>query len=61
LLDNWGLVGIDAQKGTDLLTIIDDRVGRRALLITRQLPTTAWHAWLDEPTLADAIVAVNLL
>lgn len=25
-------------------------------LITSQLPVTAWHAWLDEPTLADAIL-----
>jgi isochorismate hydrolase len=27
-----------------------------ATLITSQLPVTAWHAWLDEPTLADAIL-----
>ena len=25
-------------------------------VITSQLPVTAWHAWLDEPTLADAIL-----
>ncbi|TFI48488.1 hypothetical protein E4O93_07410, partial [Diaphorobacter sp. DS2] len=31
-------------------------VGTRSTLITSQLPVTAWHAWLDEPTLADAIL-----
>jgi DNA replication protein DnaC len=40
----------------DLLELLDDRVGSRATLITSQLPVTAWHAWLDEPTLADAIL-----
>ncbi|MDU7306883.1 MAG: ATP-binding protein [Escherichia coli] len=30
--------------------------GTRSTLITSQLPVTAWHAWLDEPTLADAIL-----
>ncbi len=32
------------------------RMGTRLMLITSQLPVTAWHAWLDEPTLADAIL-----
>jgi len=36
--------------------LLDDRVGTRSTLITSQLPVTAWHAWLDEPTLADAIL-----
>jgi len=31
-------------------------VGARATLITSQLPVTAWHEWLDDPTLADAIL-----
>ncbi len=28
----------------------------RSTHITSQLPVTAWYAWLDEPTLADAIL-----
>ena len=43
-------------NGNDLLEILDDRVGGRSTLITSQLPTTAWHAWLAEPTIADAIM-----
>jgi len=25
-------------------------------LITSQMPVSAWHHWLDDPTLADAIL-----
>ena len=30
--------------------------GVRATLLTSQLPVNAWHAWLGDPTLADAIL-----
>ena len=40
---------------TDLL-ILDDRVGTRSTLITSQLPVEHWHAYLNDPTLADAIL-----
>jgi DNA replication protein DnaC len=36
--------------------VLDDRVGTRSTLITSQLPVDAWHAYLDDPTLADAIL-----
>ena len=39
-----------------LLELLDDRAGSRSTLITSQLPTTAWHEWLSEPTIADAIM-----
>ena len=39
-----------------MLELLNDRVGTRSTLITSQLPVMAWHAWLDEPTLADAIL-----
>ena len=34
----------------------DDRIGSRSTLITSQLPVKAWHTYLDDPTLADAIL-----
>lgn len=40
----------------DLLEVLDDRVGSRSTLITSQLPSEHWHAYLDDPTLADAIL-----
>lgn len=56
ILDDFGIVPIAAHERNDLLELLDDRVGTRSTLITSQLPVTAWHAWLDEPTLADAIL-----
>ena len=40
----------------DLLEVLDDRVGARATVITSQLPVEHWHAYLNDPTLADAIL-----
>ena len=32
------------------------RIGTRSTLITSQLPVKAWHTYLNDPTLADAIL-----
>ena len=34
----------------------DDRVGTRSTLITSQLAVNDWHVYLNDPTLADAIL-----
>ena len=39
-----------------MLEIVDDRYDKKSTLITSQLPVDQWHAYLDEPTLADAIL-----
>jgi DNA replication protein DnaC len=56
LLDDWGLQDLDQNARNDLLEVIDDRVGTRSTIITSQLPLEHWHAWLQDPTLADAIL-----
>ena len=56
ILDDWGLAPLNQAERNDLLEVIDDRVGTRATLITSQLPTEHWHAYLNDPTLADAIL-----
>ena len=56
VLDDFALTPIAAHERGDLLELLDDRVGTRATIITSQLPPAAWHAWLGEPTLADAIL-----
>lgn len=56
VLDDWGTGAIDAATRADLLEIIDDRAAQRATLITHQLPIEHWHAWLGDPTVADAIL-----
>jgi hypothetical protein len=40
----------------DLLELLDDRVATRATLITSKLPVTTWDEWLNDPTLANAIL-----
>ena len=56
VLDDWGLAPLNQAQRNDLLEVIDDRVGSRATLITSQLPIDHWHAYLNDPTLADAIL-----
>jgi len=56
VLDDLAIAPIAAQERQDLLELLDDRVGSRSTLITSQLPTSAWHPWLNEPTIADAIM-----
>lgn len=56
ILDDWGLAPLTQSDRNDLLEVLDDRVGTRSTLITSQLPSEHWHAYLNDPTLADAIL-----
>ena len=55
-IDDFAIAPVTAPERNDLLELLDDRVGTRATLITSQLPVTSWHEWLNDPTLADAIL-----
>jgi DNA replication protein DnaC len=55
-LDDFGLAPLSDQTKRDLLEILEDRYDKKSTLITSQLPIEQWHAYLDEPTLADAIL-----
>lgn len=56
VLDDWGLSPFTDEQRRDVLEIIEDRHGRRATLITSQLPVEHWHEIIGDPTLADAIL-----
>ena len=58
VLDDWALAPLEPAARADLLEIIDDRAGdrSRATILTTQLPVEHWHAWLGDPTIADAIL-----
>jgi DNA replication protein DnaC len=56
VLDDWGLTALDATTRADLLELVDDRAGRRATIITSQLPVEHWHAWIGDATIADAML-----
>lgn len=56
ILDDWGIAPLSADNRRDLLEILDDRYERKSTLITSQLPVDKWHRYLEDPTLADAIL-----
>lgn len=56
VIDDFAISPMGASERNDLLELLDDRVGTRSTLITSQLPVKAWHTYLDDPTLADAIL-----
>lgn len=56
VLDDWGMGAIDSMTRSDLLEVIDDRAGRKATIITSQLPIEHWHAWIGDATIADAML-----
>lgn len=56
ILDDWGLSPLDTHARLALLQIIEDRHGRQSTIITSQLPVSAWHQYINESTIADAIL-----
>src|SRR5581483_7260036 len=56
ILDDWGPDRLTASQRRDLMEIVEDRYGCGSTLITSQLPVDTWHAVIDEPTFADAIL-----
>lgn len=54
--DDFGLMPLSDQTTRDLLEILDDRYDRRSTIVTSQLPVDQWHTYLNDPTLADAIL-----
>lgn len=56
ILDDFGLKSIDADTRLALLDLLEDRYGNSSVIITSQLPVEAWYNFIDEPTLADAIM-----
>ncbi len=56
IIDDFGLIPLENQARTALLQVLEDRYGKRSTIITSQLPVNKWHQYINEPTLADAIM-----
>ncbi len=54
-LDDWLIASLKEQERRDLLEVVEDRSERSATLVSTQLPVSAWHQAIGEPTMADAI------
>jgi DNA replication protein DnaC len=56
ILDDFGLAPLTDPERRDLLEVLEDRYGKRATLLTSQLPFDHWHAVVGDATFADAIL-----
>lgn len=56
ILDDFGLQQLSKELKLTLLQIMEDRYGKHSTIICSQLPVKKWYDYLDEPTLADAIL-----
>jgi DNA replication protein DnaC len=56
ILDDWGLAALTDVQRQDLLEVLEDRDAARSTIITSQLPRDQWHAYVGEPTIADAVL-----
>ena len=56
ILDDWGLAPLGDRERRDLLEIMEDRTGRRATLVTSQVPVDHWHDLIGDATFGDAIL-----
>ncbi|MHC5362367.1 IS21-like element helper ATPase IstB [Myroides sp. LJL110] len=56
ILDDFGLKPLTTDARLTLLDILEDRYGKSSTIITSQLPVESWYNFIDEPTLADAIL-----
>lgn len=47
---------LSQQIRLTLLQLPEDRYGKKSLVITSQLPVAKWYEYINDPTLADAIM-----
>lgn len=56
IIDDWGLEPLSQVQKNDLLEIMEDRHNKKSTIFTSQLPLEKWHDFINDPTLADAIL-----
>lgn len=56
ILDDFGTSTISTDDATNLFEIIEDRTEINSTIITSQLPVSSWYDYLNNDTVADAIL-----
>lgn len=56
IIDDFGLHPLDNIARLAFLQILEDRYGKKSILISSQLPVDKWHQYIGESTIADAIM-----
>ena len=56
ILDDFGVSPMADDDATNLFEIIEDRTNINSTIITSQLPVSEWYNYLNNNTIADAIL-----
>ncbi len=56
IFDDFGLQPLDNNSRLAMLQILEDCFQRKSVIVTSQLPVAKWYNYINEPTLADAIM-----
>jgi DNA replication protein DnaC len=56
ILDDFGLQNLGQDVRLTLLQLLEDRYAKKSIIITSQLPVAKWFEYINDPTLADAIL-----
>lgn len=56
ILDDFGLQNLGQEIRLTLLQLLEDRYGKKSIIVTSQLPVAKWYEYINDPTLADAIL-----
>jgi DNA replication protein DnaC len=56
VLDDFGVAPMVDDDATNLFEIIEDRTNINSTIITSQLPVSQWYSYLNNNTIADAIL-----
>lgn len=56
IIDDFGMQNLNKNIKLALLQIIEDRYAKKSLIMTSQLPVANWYDYLDDATLADALL-----
>lgn len=56
ILDDFGLQNLNQEIRLALLQLLEDRYGKKRIVITSQLPVAKWYEYINDPTLTDAIL-----
>jgi len=56
ILDDFGIQPLPQQTKLSLFQILEDRYGNASTIIASQLPVDKWFDFLNDPTIADALL-----
>lgn len=54
IIDDFGMKSLDNQQQNDFQQILDDRYGKRSVIISSQLPISDWYSLFKNELIADA-------